>query len=177
MGVVSHFPLDKWNDHTQVEFIVGGTHALPVTAVSCVTTIATGEIVLAKPVRGFDVPGGHLEEGEDEITALIREVSEEVGAEFIQPPELVGHFVARQQPHLSQQYPEAAKIPLYIGRVNLDEVFMPILESSERRIATFEEALRLYHRPNPQFEAIMYYIRVKFPQYFAALSGGQSSLA
>jgi 8-oxo-dGTP pyrophosphatase MutT (NUDIX family) len=41
-----------------------------------------GQILSVRNERGWDIPGGHLERGEDPLAALRREVLEEAGATF-----------------------------------------------------------------------------------------------
>ena len=75
-------------------------HVTPrhIVAVSALITNASGEVLLVRsPRRGWECPGGQVEEGETLIEALRRETREESGVE-IEVGALVGVYSSIQQP-------------------------------------------------------------------------------
>lgn len=57
-----------------------------VSSVALIAIDGTGKILVTEhKERGWDIPGGHLEDGENAMTALEREVKEEAGATFQNP--------------------------------------------------------------------------------------------
>ena len=63
-----------------------------IVAVSGLFRSDAGQILLVKtPRRGWELPGGQVEQGEDLIQALIREAREESGCE-VQVERLVGVY-------------------------------------------------------------------------------------
>ena len=60
------------------------THPRHIAAVSALITHPDGRILLIKsPRRGWEFPGGQVEEGENLIEALKREIREEAGVEVV----------------------------------------------------------------------------------------------
>ena len=65
------------------------------TAAACLVTRASGEVLLVRTLdRGWECPGGKLEDGESAIEAMRREVLEETGCET-SLDRLVGLYVNR----------------------------------------------------------------------------------
>ncbi len=59
----------------------------PCTITACVGFVedsaSSGKFVLVKNNRGWDIPGGHVEEGEDPLSAFRRELLEESNCELL----------------------------------------------------------------------------------------------
>jgi 8-oxo-dGTP pyrophosphatase MutT (NUDIX family) len=84
--------------------------------------------------RGWDIPGGHLEAGEDPVEAVRREAYEEAGAR-LDRLRLFAHNHIRlsgvPQPEHPYPYPESA-IVFYLAQVTWLDLFTPTAESRGR---------------------------------------------
>lgn len=71
-----------WSDGTSWSFVVSSEPIDPAlcTAVFCITTYEGKLLLTENGKRGWEIPGGHKEEGESIQDAVIREVAEETGA-------------------------------------------------------------------------------------------------
>ncbi len=108
------------NSDTEWEFYISDT--LPNdTDISAVMGIPfwKGQIALTKTKRGWEIPGGHVEEGEDAHSCLVRELSEEIGAADILSKKLFG-FRKITNPDRKvygiegKQYPRNTLVPYYL---------------------------------------------------------------
>lgn len=82
----------RWREDIPWQFIISDREPDPAlcTATFCVT-IYNGELLLVNnKSRGWELPGGHLDEGEQLKDALEREILEESGA-VIKDPQLFGY--------------------------------------------------------------------------------------
>ena len=76
--------------------------------------------------RGWDVPGGHLEAGEDSLMAVVREIEEEAGLK-LDPSELSLYgwthleVLAPMPENYPYPYPHTYQ-PVFIARVSEDRV-------------------------------------------------------
>jgi 8-oxo-dGTP pyrophosphatase MutT (NUDIX family) len=107
-------------------------------------------------VRGWNFPGGSLHRGETPLEAAVREAREEVGAELLEPAELVGLFS-------SFTSGKSDHVALFVARnFRLGEA-TDRFEIAEQRFFALDElpaelgrgALRLLHdleRPGPRSE-------------------------
>lgn len=161
-----YFPDDYWGieQDTHVQFLTSHRHEAPVTAATCIALAEDGKIVLAKPVRGYDFPGGHVEEGETPLEALTRELQEEIGADLTEEPVMFGKFLASKikDTDKNTKYPRQAQVNVYLAKVSLEDNFKPTFESTERLIISVEDAKNYYHRWNRQIEAVLLYAKHKF---------------
>jgi 8-oxo-dGTP pyrophosphatase MutT (NUDIX family) len=82
----------QWVDKTPWQFIVSQKEPNPAlcTAVFNVTTYKGKLLLVQNKTRGWELPGGHIDEGEQLKEALEREVLEETGA-VIKNPKIFGH--------------------------------------------------------------------------------------
>lgn len=155
----------KWNDNLSWEFFLAEN--IPdkklCTAVCCVT-IYKNKLVLVKNKRGWELPAGHVEDGEDIIAATFREVLEETGLQLQKTPTLFGYKrVTAQTPVLKD---EAANIyyPFpnsYVGFFFAETVDSEGLETfndvSELTYASYQEARALLSSAK-QYEGILEYL-------------------
>lgn len=84
----------KWDDNTPWKFIVSKEKPDPslCTAVFCVTSHRGALLLVQNRKRGWEIPGGHIDEGEEIEQALVREVIEETGA-VIENPQMFGYKI------------------------------------------------------------------------------------
>lgn len=82
----------KWDDNTPWKFIVSKEKPDPnlCTAAFCVTSHNGALLLIQNKNRGWEIPGGHIDDGEEIERALIREVMEETGA-VIENPQMFGY--------------------------------------------------------------------------------------
>lgn len=83
-----------WDDNTPWKFIVSKEKPDPnlCTAAFCVTSHRGALLLIQNRKRGWEIPGGHIDEGEEIEQALIREVMEETGA-VIESPQMFGYKI------------------------------------------------------------------------------------
>lgn len=83
-----------WEDNTQWKFIVSKENpdSNLCTAAFCVTSHSGSLLLVHNRKRRWEIPGGHIDEGEEIEQALIREVMEETGA-VIENPQMFGYKI------------------------------------------------------------------------------------
>lgn len=116
----------SWNILTSWEFIVS-KQIPPIelcTAVFCVTSYQRKLLLTSHLKRGWELPGGHLDEGEGLIQGATREVLEETGA-IIEKPVYFGYkkvTAVKPVPHLyriGEFYPfPYSYVPYFYGDVS-----------------------------------------------------------
>ena len=81
-----------WDDNTPWKFIISNEKpdSSLCTAAFCVTLHRGKLLLVNNRERGWEIPGGHIDEGEEIEQALIREVMEETGA-VIENPQMFGY--------------------------------------------------------------------------------------
>lgn len=84
----------KWDDNTPWKFIVSKEKpdSNLCTAGFCVTLHHGALLLIQNKNRGWEIPGGHIDEGEEIEQALTREVLEETGA-IIENPQMFGYKI------------------------------------------------------------------------------------
>lgn len=95
--------------------------------------------------RGWDIPGGHLEEGENAEGAMRREVMEETGAS-LNKVQMLGYqrirLLSPCPPNYRYPYPESYQI-IFVATVAELSNFLPTTESRERALFAPHEAASL----------------------------------
>ncbi len=83
-----------WEDNIQWKFIVSQEkpNSNLCTATFCVTSRNDALLLVQNRKRGWKIPGGHIDEGEEIEQALIREIMEETGA-VIENPQMFGYKI------------------------------------------------------------------------------------
>ena len=99
--------------------------------------------------RGWSVPGGHIDPGETEEQALIREVKEEAGA-TVQNLQPFGIYEFRKD----EETPVHAVVTTYTGDVTHFEPISLDMESRGIMLVPLEQVHRFYYTWNPLFEAV-----------------------
>lgn len=81
-----------WENKARWKFVVSPDRPDPnlCTAAFCVTTYQGLLVLVNNRHRGWEIPGGHIDEGEDLSQALVREVLEEGGV-VIENPKMFGY--------------------------------------------------------------------------------------
>ena len=90
-----------------------------ISGTACLVVVPDGILLTKNHRGGWEVPGGHIEPGEDLAECLRRECLEEVGVE-LERHELFGHLAIRnltprRNPSTGLDYPPLSHILLYAG--------------------------------------------------------------
>lgn len=111
----------EWRNGTSWQFFLADK--LPPEAIESATAVSglayqNNKLLLTKTRRGWEIPGGHIEEGEDISTALKRELLEEAGIVQVTDIKLFGYrkIVNGQQNYnrsTGKPYPMVSYLPHY----------------------------------------------------------------
>jgi|GEM_PF-2461015 len=96
-----------------------------------------GQILAIRNARGWDLPGGHVEENESELEALARESNEEGSV-------TISHAVPILTLTTSSGHYAGKKMILYLAEIEELLPFSPASDSFERRLMSIDEFARLY---------------------------------
>lgn len=169
---IMQFTKEYWNDGAvEVDFIIGRPpEDTPISASGAFTFIEPSQLVLTKNQRGWDLPGGHVEEGETVLEALHREIEEEIEGRIVAEPIMLGYRLARElRPHAkSHKYPKVCALPLYLTFVTIDTeaVFKPRLEVEDRMTLHIDHLPGHFHNWTAQRDEVLSYARQHYPHFF-----------
>ncbi|MEK7564593.1 MAG: NUDIX domain-containing protein [Patescibacteria group bacterium] len=131
------FPSDFW-EKTQNKLTFKVSKSLPwdirMTAIKCII-IRNNKILMTKVPRGWDIPTGHIEEGETPEDALKREVFEETGT-ILHSYTLLGylHSVKIKENKENKKYPKISAIPIFIAnKFTVKKKFEKLHEATDRK--------------------------------------------
>ena len=156
------FNVNYWgeNNSTEVQFHI--SQSLPdntdnITAVMGVV-FNNGNLLLTKPIRGWGLPGGHIEDNESPEECLMRECIEEADVE-ISNLKLIGYWKTKKLKKLesNKKYPDEGYQLLYIADAIKVNDFVPMHEVSERMLIPTHEVRNIHHNYD-NFEEILDYI-------------------
>lgn len=94
--------------------------------------------------RGWDIPGGHIEPGENPVEAMKRELYEETGAQ-IDSPQVLGHELIRlynKPEKYKYPYPDSYMVFYFAKIVKLDD-FQSTSETKGRGFFKPEDAYKI----------------------------------
>lgn len=154
-----------WDDNTPWKFIVSEEKPKQdlCTAAFCVISYDGKLLLVQNRTRGWEIPGGHIDKGEEVEQALIREVMEETGA-VIENPQIFGYKIVLPTspiPHRDKKgsfYPfPHSYVPYYYAEAS--EILNLQLASDviEVKSVSFREAKELL-APGHNHEKIIEYI-------------------
>ncbi len=141
----------KWNDNTPWKFIVSKEKLNPdlCTAAFCITSYNGSLLLIQNRKRGWEIPGGHIDEGEGVEQTLVREVMEEAGA-VVENPKMFGYIMVAPEspiPHRDKKgtfyrFPYSY-IPYYYAEASdvLDlELALDVIDA---KLVSFNEAITM----------------------------------
>lgn len=135
----------------------------PVTACFVAAFDKSGKLAIAKPKRGWGLPGGHVEQGETPTECIKREAKEECGIE-LENLQLIGGWRAEKLRNTSENdaYPNIAYQLLFLGDIkNIENDFAKEHEVSERAFIDPHDFLNYHHNPENYAEIIEYIKRCR----------------
>ena len=109
----------------------------------CIPFTPDGNIVAINIIgRGIDIPGGHIEDGESAIEAMVRETKEEANISVASPTLIDVWHLTSDDPSLGLT--EKPYLLVYVADVVSMEVFQPNSEASERLMLEPKDFIKRY---------------------------------
>ncbi len=146
----------KFNSYSYQEVVKGKTVnftlleglTLPekakITSVACIPYIKSEDIVVTKLERGYDIPGGHVENSDNTLLdALKRELSEEVGLIIGDSVKIIG-VISSDYYGSSKEDISYMVITTTQNIIKLEDDFEPQLESLGREVMSDKNFLAYY---------------------------------
>ena len=159
---LSEFKKNYWGDNNSTEVMFHPANTLPNNPDNITSVMGAvfndGNLLLTKPIRGWGLPGGHIEDNESPEECLRRECIEEAGVE-IGNLKLIGYWKTKKLKKLESNkiYPDEGFQLLYIADAIKVNDFVPMHEVSERMFIPTEEVRNIHHNYD-NFEEILNYI-------------------
>jgi 8-oxo-dGTP pyrophosphatase MutT (NUDIX family) len=146
---MSKFAIEYWLEtNSRVEFFPATQQPdYPVTAVK-IYVFQDDKLLLTNVVtRGWDLPGGHIEQGETPEQAILRELEEETGAS-VDNFQLIGYLkiTNEKENERNKKYPKESCILVYKGYgLTLDTAHDFQLEASESKLVPIDQLHQVHH--------------------------------
>lgn len=159
----------KWNDGTPWKFIVSKEKLNPdlCTAAFCVISHREALLLIQNRRRGWEIPGGHIEEDEKIEQTLIREAMEEAGA-TIEAPQMFGYAIVLPESPISHRdkkesfYPfPKSYIPYYYAEAKAVLNLKLASDAIEAKLFNFNEAKNILAQGHGHDKIIEYLIMSK----------------
>lgn len=162
MKIDNSFPVVFWGKDKSTKSQFYPCEAIPDFSLvtSCmVCAVHENKILLAKPPRGWGLPGGRMELGETPEDCARREVYEETSVE-VNTLRLIGAWHIEKLFHskYNDRYPDRAYQLLFLADVKRIDDFVASYESSAREFVEFDK-VQDYHHDFDNFAEIMTYIK------------------
>jgi 8-oxo-dGTP diphosphatase len=148
----------------KIQYCDNAAPGIPVTSVHCFCFKQERLLVIQHESRGIDIPGGHIEEGENPLDALRRELNEEAAVEatnFIEAGSILVKQLFQRAP---SRYPDTAQILLYICTLYKERPFNIEYETRGRRYIAPEDLPDLHKGWNPVLSNALQAARKKYSQ-------------
>lgn len=158
----NNFPVIYWGSgkSTAARFTpLNYMPTVPITSCFVVAITPEGKIAIARPKRGWGLPGGHVENNESAEDCVRREAAEECGI-TLGKVVVIGGWLAKKIKETSTnlKYPKQAYQLLYLATIDhIDEKYKPQYEILERSFVSVEDFPK-YHHDFVNYEPIYIYI-------------------
>ena len=155
------FPKDFWEEtQGSLEFIPSNDIPIDITFTAVkMFLFDKDKILLTKVPRGWDMPTGHKEEGEDLYRAVIRETQEETGV-IVKQPKFIGYLKITQvtKNENNKKYPSISAIAIFCCRdFSIVDFITPLHEATEMCFYDINKVAEIHHRWSPLNESMMRY--------------------
>jgi len=158
---IFNFPTIFWGEEnsTQVKFYISNKLPNDKDVITCMCAVFyEDKILLVRPIRGWGLPGGHIEKGETPEDCIIRECFEEAGV-LIKHPKIIGYWKAGKLKKLDSNklYPNVGYQLLYMAEADKIMEFKKVHETSDRKFLEPNKVKNIHHAYE-DFEEILKYI-------------------
>ncbi|KKP43247.1 MAG: hypothetical protein A2639_02980 [Candidatus Staskawiczbacteria bacterium RIFCSPHIGHO2_01_FULL_34_27] len=160
-NIIQAFPKDFWEqEQSNIEFILtdDAPADIPFTAVKMLL-FDDHKLLLTKVPRGWDIPTGHKEEGEDIAEAVKRETLEETGVVANQMI-FIGYLklIKAAQNEQNKKYPPVSAIGVFVCKdFTVSDFSEPLHEATERCFQEIDKIGEIHHSWSSLMESIMWY--------------------